>query len=110
MTGRALKHVAALLVDNTRGSDYLFRYGGEEFVLLLPGMTSRLALKQLSARIIGAINALTPPQLPGPPVSTSLGIVVWPIEGSEHPDEVLALADEALYASKRSGRSRATIR
>src|SRR5690606_41304789 len=32
---RALQHVAAILVEGTRGSDYLFRYGGEEFVIVL---------------------------------------------------------------------------
>ncbi len=105
-----LRAVGKVLRDQIRHADTATRIGGDEFVLLLPGMTSRPALKQLSARIIGAINALTPPELPGLPVSTSLGIVVWPTDGAEHPDEVLALADEALYASKRSGRSRATIR
>lgn len=105
-----LRAVGKVLREQTRRADTAARIGGDEFVLLLPGMTSRAALKQLSARIIKAINALTPPELAGPPVSTSMGIIVWPTVGAEHPDEVLALADEALYDSKRNGRSRATIR
>ncbi|WP_265499945.1 GGDEF domain-containing protein [Paracoccus beibuensis] len=105
-----LRAVGKVLRDQIRRADTATRIGGDEFVLLLPGMISRPALEQLSGRIITAINALTPSQLSGPPVSTSLGIIIWPTDGAEHPDEVLALADEALYASKRSGRSRATIR
>ena len=105
---RALKHVAGLLVENTRGSDYLFRYGGEEFVVVL-GSVSRddavsiaEGLRQAIATTPVSLADGTPLQLTG-----SIGIAVQ----DGHPDyeRVLARADAAMYQAKRAGRDRVVL-
>ena len=104
-----LRAVGAVLRAHIRKADTAARIGGDEFVLILRGMTSRPALEALSGRIITSINALSPPELAGLTVSASLGVVIWTPGGSCHPDEVLAEADRALYMSKGAGRGRVTI-
>ena len=104
----ALKHVAALLVDNTRGSDYLFRYGGEEFVVVL-GSASRSDAVSLAEGLRRAI-AETPLRLRDGhmlPITASIGIAVQ----DGHPDyeRLLARADAAMYQAKRSGRDRVVL-
>ncbi|ADV26862.1 diguanylate cyclase [Pseudoxanthomonas suwonensis 11-1] len=105
---RALQHVAAILVENTRGSDYLFRYGGEEFVAVLGSVsqTEAVAIAHALRRAIsGAPLALsdgTRLQL-----SASIGVAVQ----DGHPDyeRVLARADAAMYQAKRAGRDRVVV-
>src|SRR5690606_40596520 len=59
---RALQHVAAILVENTRGSDYLFRYGGEEFVVVLgPGSRSEAVAGARAPRRASAESPRLPP-------------------------------------------------
>src|SRR5690606_39352899 len=57
---RALQHVAVILVENTRGSDYLFRYGGEEFVVVLGSVsrTEAVAIAHALRRAIGESRVL----------------------------------------------------
>ena len=105
---RALQHVASLLMQNTRGSDYLFRYGGEEFVLVL-GSVSRaeaLAIAQALRRAI----ADAPVVLAGGfrlSLTASIGVALQ----DGHPDyeRVLARADAAMYQAKRGGRDRVVV-
>jgi diguanylate cyclase (GGDEF)-like protein len=105
-----LRAVATVLREEVRRTDTAARVGGDEFVLLLVGMTCPAALRDLSQRIIARVRTLTPPGLGELCVSASLGVVVWSEGAPDCADEVLAAADEALYASKRGGRNRATIR
>ncbi|MBJ6984048.1 diguanylate cyclase [Luteimonas sp. MC1750] len=105
---RALKHVAALLVENTRGSDYLFRYGGEEFVVVL-GSVSREDAVAIAEGLRNAI-ALAPVALADGStlqLTGSIGVAVQ----DGHPDyeRVLARADAAMYAAKRGGRDRVVV-
>ena len=105
---RALKHVAALLVENTRGSDYLFRYGGEEFVVVLGSVSRDDAL--VIAEGLRAAIASSPVVLADGrtlALTGSIGIAVQ----DGHPDyeRVLARADAAMYEAKRSGRDRVVI-
>ncbi|MFN3277623.1 MAG: GGDEF domain-containing protein [Paracoccus hibiscisoli] len=104
-----LRSVGGVLRSHVRKADTAARIGGDEFVLILRGMTSRPALQTLSERIIAAINALSPPELVGLSVSASMGVVIWTPGGSARADDVLAQADRALYMSKGSGRGRVTI-
>lgn len=104
-----LRAVGGVLRRQIRKADTAARIGGDEFVLILKGMVAPAALQQLADRIIAAIRALTPPALPGSPVSASLGIIICEPSDGETPEEVLAMADKALYQSKNTGRSRTTI-
>lgn len=105
---RALQHVASVLMQNTRGSDYLFRYGGEEFVVVL-GSASRSEALAIAQGLRHAI-AEAPVVLAGGvrlPLTASIGVAVQ----DGHPDyeRVLARADAAMYQAKRAGRDRVVV-
>ncbi|WP_275015421.1 diguanylate cyclase [Klebsiella variicola] len=101
---RAIKHVADLLSDNIRSSDYLFRYGGEEFLLVLVETRAAEAFPLLERlrKKIGqlAFNVGGDTQIP---ITASIGFAAH----IGHPDYNLLLrdADNALYAAKREGRN-----
>ena len=105
---RALQHAAALLVENTRGSDYLFRYGGEEFVVVLGSVQLDEAVgiaEGLRRAIASAPVALADGgQLA---ITASIGVAMQ----DGHPDyeRILARADAAMYQAKRRGRNRVEL-
>ncbi len=92
-----------------RGSDVLYRFGGEEFVVALPETEADDAVAS-AERIRGAVEALQIPHEPSRHgvVTVSLGIaVVAPNSGSADPAGVLRAADASLYEAKEGGRNRA---
>lgn len=100
----ALRRVAATLRACLRGKDAVYRYGGEEFCVLLPEAPAPDA-RAVAERIRAAIAADTsmPTALPGRPLTVSVGIAT--AHGGE-PHVVLQRADEALYDAKQAGRNR----
>ncbi len=96
------QHLQSLL----RGSDILYRYGGDEFVLLLPKTNKQQAIA-LCTRILNAIRDL--PVTGNPPLnlSLSLGVATYPEDGLI-PEEIFEKADLRCFASKQSGRARFT--
>jgi diguanylate cyclase len=105
---RALQHVAATLTQFTRGSDYLFRYGGEEFLVVLVSVTESQALviaENLCKRI-----AMSPVPLGGNErlqITASIGVSVH----DNHPDyeRLVGRADAAMYQAKKLGRNRVIL-
>ncbi|WP_312814367.1 GGDEF domain-containing protein [Brevundimonas sp.] len=108
-TGDAvLKQVAEIISDNVRLSDFVFRYGGEEFLIVLVETSAEEAhvvaeriREQLAAREIrlpagGSVG-----------VTASLGIATF----QDHPDynELIETADKALYDAKNAGRNRTIV-
>lgn len=100
-----LKAVAQHLLDNLRSTDAVFRIGGEEFLLILPGAdpdeaSARLQsiCSQLAAREIATRGG-------DQRVTLSAGLAYWPQQGLAL-DELLHAADAALYQAKRTGRNR----
>ncbi|MFI8579060.1 histidine kinase N-terminal 7TM domain-containing diguanylate cyclase [Ectopseudomonas khazarica] len=100
-----LKAVAQHLLDNLRSTDAVFRIGGEEFLLILPGAdpdeaSARLQsiCSQLAAREIATRGG-------DQRVTLSAGLAYWPQQGQAL-DELLHAADAALYQAKRTGRNR----
>lgn len=94
-----LRQVARSARELTRSVDLVFRYGGDEFAILLPKTTSS------EARIVGErlrTRLILDMQTKGTGVSASLGIASWPADGLMAEEIVLA-ADEALYHAKRGG-------
>ena len=108
-TGDAvLKQVARLLQENVRGGDVVFRYGGEEFAIILPNTDKATALR-VAERIrerIGRTVFLshTGRPLPGN-LTASLGVGNYPEDALAQVD-LLIRADGALYAAKSAGRNR----
>ncbi len=98
-----LKHVAASLRLATRATDYVVRWGGEEFLVIAPA-TSLLRAKETAEKLRACI-ANTPTDA-GHRVTISLGVTVC--DGHEPLEAAIARADEALYASKGAGRNRVT--
>ena len=104
-----LKHVADLLGQQTRGSDYLFRMGGEEFLVVLIDCDEDRASS--AANLLCSTLAHTPMDWAGAPqgitVTASIGVAVY----DGHPDyeHLLKRADTAMYLAKQSGRNQVRV-
>lgn len=106
----ALSAVGTALRKSVRNSDLLFRYGGDEFMAILPGMTLDEAGK-VCERVRVAFNRLCfkQGQSNDSPISaTSLSIGVTCTLGGESSEEVVRRADMAMYRSKRYGGDRSS--
>ncbi len=105
MGDRVLVHVAGLIGATLRAGDHLARFGGEEFIVLLPD--TQLEQAMLTARDIQ--QALRRPRTDGvPPCTASIGIACQPLLGKDA-DGLLRRADDALYRAKENGRDRIEI-
>lgn len=102
-----LREVAGILMDETRRDDLVARVGGDEFVLVFPGMTGTDELMTVAERIVTRLSQ--PINFEGRDclVSASIGIAVSTAFDQPTSDRLLAAADTALYASKHAGRGRA---
>ena len=99
---RLLQTVAKAIVDATRQNDQAYRYGGDEFALLLLGATRR-STAEVAERVRAAVRGAvidSSTSAPGLAVSASVGASHWPADGPAQADLVLA-ADRALYEAKR---------
>jgi diguanylate cyclase (GGDEF)-like protein/PAS domain S-box-containing protein len=99
-----LRVLGSQMKANARASDIICRYGGEEFLLVLPGMTAQGAVEraeQLRAAIAG-----TQVSYRGSVITrtASFGIASFPLHGRTT-DELVAAADSALYSAKAGGRN-----
>jgi diguanylate cyclase len=100
---QVLVHLAQLLRENTRGGDVLARHGGEEFVILLPGMPLPRAA-EVCERLRERVAGHGWPVQPG--VTLSIGLAASP--PLELP-ALLARADQALYRAKNEGRNSVVV-
>lgn len=104
----ALRQIAAAMVDVLAASDrYLFRFGGEEFVVILPGVAEEEACRT-AAHLLAAVRAAAIPRedVPGRSIVTaSFGVASGTVE--ELGDlSILAKADRQLYICKNGGKDR----
>jgi diguanylate cyclase (GGDEF)-like protein len=102
---KVLVQVAAVIMGTARECDFVARFGGEEFVVLLPETTLQHA-HQLAQRIQAQLREKQHPGLP--PCTISIGIASQQAPG-ESLDSLLSRADAALYRAKANGRDRAEI-
>ncbi len=104
---RVLRGVGEVIAVGVRKIDTAARYGGDEFVVLLPE-TDPTGAFILAEKIRLGVGAL-PIELPGVGTrpSLSIGVVSFPDDGRSA-DELIISADGAMYASKRAGRDRVT--
>jgi diguanylate cyclase (GGDEF)-like protein len=98
-----LRAFADVLRETLRESDVAGRWGGEEFLLLLPGADEEGAA-QLADRVRVGLAARSTPSVPGLRVTASFGVAEY--AGESNTEQLVAAADSALYRAKRSGRNR----
>ncbi|MNS23056.1 Response regulator PleD [compost metagenome] len=101
---KVLKIVADQLRKRLRNGDFIARFGGEEFVLLLP-QTSPAAAAQI-AEVLRATVEACPFHFKGERVVITTSIGLGAFRSGERGDQVLKRADAALYRAKESGRNR----
>ncbi len=101
----AIKTIADVLKANARSVDVPARIGGEEFDVLLPGISSKGALAA-AERIRKAIEDAEIETIGH--ITGSLGVATF-FEHTDNIDELLELTDQAMYASKRNGRNQVTL-
>lgn len=111
---RVLQNAARLIVDSVRPDDILgrgdgavARWGGEEFLLLLPGCGLLLAV-QIAERLRRKLTELSDPAWPADlVVSGSFGVASWAPDAALH--QCIGEADQAMYRAKQSGRNRVEV-
>jgi diguanylate cyclase (GGDEF)-like protein/putative nucleotidyltransferase with HDIG domain len=94
-----LQRVGHILEQNCRRSDVVARYGGDEFVILMPETTIEQA-RQLANKLRGWVAS--DPLLRDKNITASFGIAGFPVHGST-PQELIQVADSSMYLSKHQG-------
>lgn len=102
-----LRAVARALDQQIRSGDALYRYGGEEFLALLPEQSIESAAIA-AERLRTAVEALALPHPAGGVVTVSAGVAALADPGCR-PGELFELADQALYRAKEGGRNRVEL-
>ncbi len=101
-----LEEVSQTLAESVRGADVVGRYGGEEFLIVMPHADA-LAAREYGERVLALIREI---RIGDNHISASIGVSVFHPRGHRaSAQEVIRRADEALYRSKREGRDRLTV-
>lgn len=102
----ALKAVARLLADATRGEDVVARLGGDEFALWLDKV-DQAAATRLAERLLVSAKLLSDYSGdPAKPLGFSIGMATFDAKSGEDMDSLVARGDEAMYVSKKGGKGR----
>ena len=109
---RVLCSVVNVLRQRVRAQDLVGRYGGEEFMVLLPD-TGLTGAQQLARALCKAVEESRCPAdgVPGPgiAVTVSIGVFGGRLESGDSWDMLIAAADSALYQAKNNGRNRVEV-
>lgn len=105
---RLLVEVAKLMQRTLRETDLIYRYGGDEYVLILPGATDEVA-RMVGKRMLKAIKEhpfhVTKESKQPMHLSVSIGLAGYPVDAKSR-DDILDIADRMMYQAKESGRGR----
>jgi diguanylate cyclase (GGDEF)-like protein/PAS domain S-box-containing protein len=109
LVGDTLLHaVGTRIVGSLRATDLVARFGGDEFMVLLPGVASveqqRSDVEEVAHKLIAVIEAPVNAEGPRISVTPSIGIALYPGDGAS-PDELVKHADAAMYLAKSRGRA-----
>lgn len=106
-----LREVAQAMKTIVRGQDMVARYGGEEFAVILKG-SDAIRAKEIAERICERIRALNIPHVKSqvsPYVTLSCGVSTRLMDRTMSQEDLILLADQALYGSKQQGRNCVTL-
>jgi diguanylate cyclase (GGDEF)-like protein len=105
-----LRRIAKIIKDSIRSSDLAVRYGGDEFALLLP-QTGLEKSQMLAERIKQSVGEYDFSDISHrlPEITVSLGVCTFPHEKIKQKNDLIKLADEALYAAKQEGRNKVGV-
>ncbi len=104
----ALRHVANLLKEGIRKADYVFRYGGDEFILLFID-TDMQGAKKAADKLLKVI-ASAPVRIKGAEAGLTISGGAAALSEAKDANELMSIADKRLYKSKNSGRNRITYK
>ncbi len=99
-----LRSAGAIMQRAVRAEDVVCRYGGDEFVIILPDATVTV-VEQRTQKLSDSLANLSRPDATDARVTASIGVALFPGDGAASKD-LLAAADRALYQAKREGRAR----
>ncbi|MBN1439127.1 MAG: diguanylate cyclase [Anaerolineales bacterium] len=103
-----LQNLAALLTENSRASDIIFRFGGEEFLAILPKVRVELAHQIAEKWRRNFLETTVLLGYGGVKATISCGVAAYPRHATAGAD-LIACADQAMYQAKASGRNRSAI-
>lgn len=105
-----LQAVTRLIWEALREEDGIFRYGGEEFCILLSDMTNLDAVASIAERLRSVLDReMTISSLVRVKISASIGVALHPFHGARNILVLLDLADTAAYQAKRQGKNQVVI-
>ena len=99
-----LKTISQRLRQRVRSTDRIARFGGDEFMVLLPGVRSREAIGHVARKLLDAIAEPLSVEGQSISVTASMGIALYPDDG-EAPDTLIKHADAAMHVVKSHGRA-----
>jgi diguanylate cyclase (GGDEF)-like protein len=99
--------LARMIQDQVRREDIACRYGGEEFLLIMPGASLEATLQRAQSLQKG-VNKLHALNQSLKPFTISAGVAIFPVHGATA-DDLLHAADQALYRAKAEGRNRVMV-
>lgn len=106
---KVLEAVSDVLKRETRGTDYVARVGGDEFVIAFESLTDLAQLQGIACRIIKGFEVPVNVGTAACHVSASIGITLSTFYDQPSAERMMDDADSALYNSKNDGRARATV-
>jgi len=108
MGDAVLKKLAAQILSQSRAVDIVCRYGGEEFLAVLPNIKAEMAFQVAERWRRSFLDATLPLEYGEARTTISCGISEFPLHGNSG-GELIGIADKALYQAKAAGRNRVVI-